>query len=138
MRRCTGRGTPHRGDLAINVLLGSTLLWLPLTAAAVGRAAFIKYRFTDRRLSVSTDAPWKSEHAAGIAGVLSRRRLANAHAKAAPATVLAEEQLDAPYQDIKDVKTVGRGLGFWGDMVITLRNGDKIELRSLPQCVALE
>ena len=53
-------GPPHRGDLAINVLLGTTLLWLPLTAAAVGRAAFINYRFTDRRLSVSTTAPWKS------------------------------------------------------------------------------
>ena len=29
---------------------------------------------------------------------------------------------------------VGCGLGFWGDMVVTLRNGDKVELRSLPQC----
>ena len=53
-------GPPHRGDLAINVVMGATLLWLPLTAAAVGRAAFLKYRFTDRRLSVSTNAPWKS------------------------------------------------------------------------------
>ena len=39
-----------------------------------------------------------------------------------------------PYQEVKDVVTVGRGLGFWGDMVVTLRNGDKVELRSLPQC----
>lgn len=39
-----------------------------------------------------------------------------------------------PYQEVKDVVTVGRGLGFWGDMVITLRNNDKVELRSLPQC----
>jgi hypothetical protein len=46
----------------------------------------------------------------------------------------AAEQLDAAYQEVKDVKTVPRGLGFWGDMVVTLRNGDKIELRSLPQC----
>ena len=53
-------GPPHRGDLAINVVMGTTLLWLPLTAAAVGRAAFLNYRFTDRRLSVSTTAPWKS------------------------------------------------------------------------------
>lgn len=34
------------------------------------------------------------------------------------------------------MKTVGRGLGFWGDMVVTLRNGDKIELRSLPKSVS--
>ena len=36
-------------------------LGLPLTAAAVGRAAFVKYRFTDRRFSITTAAPWKSE-----------------------------------------------------------------------------
>lgn len=52
---------PHRGDLATNVVLGATLLWLPLTVASVGRAAFVKYRFTDRRVSVITNAPWKRE-----------------------------------------------------------------------------
>ena len=52
---------PHRGDLAANIALGATLLWLPLTIAAVTRAAFVKYRFTDKRISVITNAPWKSE-----------------------------------------------------------------------------
>lgn len=55
-------GPPHRGDLAINIALGTTLLWLPLTFAALGRGIFVNYRFTDRRLSVSTTAPWKSAH----------------------------------------------------------------------------
>lgn len=99
---------PHRGDLAANVLLGATLLWLPLTIAAVTRAAFVKYRFTDKRISVITSAPWKSE------------------------------QLDAPYQEVADVKTVGRGIGIWGDMVVTLKNSDKIELRSLPKFLELK
>ncbi|KAK9813132.1 hypothetical protein WJX72_009632 [[Myrmecia] bisecta] len=94
---------PHRGDLAVNLALGTTLLWLPLTAAAVSRAAFMKFRFTDLRVSVITTAPWQ------------------------------KEQLDAPYQEVKDVVTVPRGLGAWGDMVITLRNGNKLELRSLPR-----
>ena len=31
------------------------------------------------------------------------------------------------------MKTVGRGIGLWGDMVVTLRNNDKIELRSPSQ-----
>jgi hypothetical protein len=48
--------------------------------------------------------------------------------------VSAGEQLDAPYQEVADVKTVGRGIGIWGDMVVTLKNSDKIELRSLPKC----
>lgn len=94
---------PHGGDLAINLALGTTLLWLPLTLAAVGRSAFVKYRFTDRRLSCITSAPWKNE------------------------------QLDAAYQEVRDVVTIGRGIGLWGDMLITLRNGDKIEMRALPK-----
>lgn len=52
---------PHRGDLAINIAFGATLLWLPLTIAAIGRGAFVKYRFSDKRISVITSAPWKSE-----------------------------------------------------------------------------
>ena len=35
---------PHRGDLAFNVVLAATILWLPLTIAAIGRAAFVKYK----------------------------------------------------------------------------------------------
>lgn len=53
-------GTPHRGDLVTNLALGTTLLWLPLTFAAIGRGAFIKFRITDKRVSVITSAPWKS------------------------------------------------------------------------------
>lgn len=94
---------PHPGDAAVNVALGITLLWLPLTIAALGRAAFVRYRFTDRRLSVISSAPWKNE------------------------------QLDADYRDVKGVVTVGRGVGLWGDMVVTLNNGDKVELRSVPR-----
>jgi nitrogen fixation protein len=29
--------------------------------------------------------------------------------------------------------TVPRGLGFWGDMVITLKDGSRLELRAVPQ-----
>eukprot|EP00891_Asterochloris_glomerata_P007189 jgi/Astpho2/7189/gw1.00113.191.1_t len=99
---------PHRGDLAFNVVLAATILWLPLTIAAISRAAFVKYKFTDKRLSVITSAPWKNE------------------------------QLDAAYQEVKDVRTVGRALGLYGDVVVELRNGDKIELRSLPKFMELK
>lgn len=46
-----------------------------------------------------------------------------------------DEELSAAYQEVKDVRSVGRGIGLWGDMVIELRNGDKIELRSLDKWV---
>lgn len=45
--------------------------------------------------------------------------------------LLAEKQTDCAYQEVKDVRVVSRGLGAWGDMVIELKNGDKLELRSL-------
>lgn len=54
-------GKPHGGDLAVNIALGTTLVWLPLTFAALSRALFVYYKFTDRRLSVVTNAPWKGE-----------------------------------------------------------------------------
>ena len=36
------------------------------------------------------------------------------------------------YDQIVKVVTIGRGVGLWGDMVITLKNGDNVEFRSLP------
>lgn len=34
---------------------------LPLSIGAAARSAFVKYKFTDKRVSVKTDAPWESE-----------------------------------------------------------------------------
>ncbi|PNW79532.1 hypothetical protein CHLRE_08g358540v5 [Chlamydomonas reinhardtii] len=94
-------GPPHRGDLAVNLALGTTLFWIPLTIAALGRGLFVNYRFTDKRISVKTTAPWKNE------------------------------QLDAAYQEVKEVRSIPRGIGAWGDMVVVLRDGSKIEMRAL-------
>lgn len=49
------------GDLAFNIALGATLVALPLSIGAAARSAFVKYKFTDKRVSVKTDAPWESE-----------------------------------------------------------------------------
>jgi Bacterial PH domain len=45
-------GGAHYGDLMANLVLGFTLLWLPLTLAAVSRAFFLRYRFTNKRVTV--------------------------------------------------------------------------------------
>ena len=94
-------GSPHTGDLIINLLLGVTILWLPLTVAAIARKSFVRYKFTDKRISVATVAPWDNK------------------------------QTDVAYSQVQKVVAIGRGVGVWGDMVITLKNGDKIEMRSL-------
>ncbi len=54
-------GGPAAGDLAFNIALGATLVALPLTVGAIARSAFVRYKFTDKRVSVVTKAPWESE-----------------------------------------------------------------------------
>eukprot|EP01023_Acetabularia_acetabulum_P034838 TRINITY_DN3274_c0_g1_i1.p1 TRINITY_DN3274_c0_g1~~TRINITY_DN3274_c0_g1_i1.p1 ORF type:complete len:244 (-),score=36.98 TRINITY_DN3274_c0_g1_i1:236-967(-) len=96
-------GGPHVGDLVTNLVMGATLVWLPLTIASVTRAAFVKYRFTDKRFTVSTQAPWQ------------------------------QEESNIAYQQVKGVQSVSRGLGYWGDMVVTLADNSKVEIRSIPK-----
>ncbi|MEN9214083.1 MAG: PH domain-containing protein [Gloeomargarita sp. DG02_4_bins_56] len=95
-------GGPHRGDLILNLVLGLTLVWLPLTIGAITRALWLRYRITDRRVTVT-------------GGWLGRNRS------------------DIIYSEMTKVVTIPRGFGLWGDMVITLKDGKRLELRSLPR-----
>lgn len=45
-------GGPHFGDLLSNLIFGLSFLWLPLTLAAVFRALFLRYRFTNLRVTI--------------------------------------------------------------------------------------
>ncbi|ABW28089.1 MULTISPECIES: PH domain-containing protein [Acaryochloris] len=40
---------------------------------------------------------------------------------------------DLVYSEISEVSVIPRGLGFWGDMLIILKDGSRIELKSLPK-----
>ncbi|CAN6307853.1 unnamed protein product [Urochloa humidicola] len=95
-------GGAHYGDLAANLLLGLTLLWLPLTLAAVSRAFILRYRFTSRRVTVVS----------GLSGA---------------------DRTDFPYSSVTSVVVVPRFIGEWGDVIITLRDGTKVDLRSVPR-----
>ncbi|TKV97970.1 hypothetical protein SEVIR_9G529000v4 [Setaria viridis] len=95
-------GGAHYGDLAANLLLGLTLLWLPLTLAAVSRAFILRYRFTSRRVTVVS----------GLSGA---------------------DRTDFPYSSVTSVVVVPRFIGEWGDIIITLRDGTKVDLRSVPR-----
>lgn len=94
-------GGAHYGDLVTNLLLGFTLLWLPLTIAAASRAFYLRYRFTNRRVTVIS----------GFTG---------------------GDRSDFPYSAIKDVQVVPRLIGEWGDIIITLKDGTKVDIRSVP------
>jgi len=95
-------GGPHVGDLIINVLLGFTIICLPLTVGAIVRAIWLRYRITNRRLSIT--GGW-----------------------------MGRDRSDIIYSEIARIVTVPRGLGGWGDMVITLKDGSRLELRAVPQ-----
>ncbi|KAG8366317.1 hypothetical protein BUALT_Bualt17G0067300 [Buddleja alternifolia] len=95
-------GGAHYGDLLANLLLGFTLLWLPLTLAAVFRGFYLRYRFTNLRVTVIS----------GLTG---------------------QDRSDFSYNVIKDVQVVPRFIGEWGDVIITLKDGTKVDLRSVPK-----
>ena len=95
-------GGPHIGDLILNLLLGLTIIALPLTVGALVRALWLRYRITSRRVTVK--GGW-----------------------------LGRDRSDVIYSEMSEVRVIPRGLGFWGDMVIVLSDGSRLELRRLPQ-----
>ncbi|NJM72813.1 MAG: PH domain-containing protein [Scytonema sp. RU_4_4] len=95
-------GAPHIGDLITNILIGLTIVGLPLTVGAIVRALWLRFRITDRRISV-------------MGGWMGRSRS------------------DIIYSEIVKMAKIPRGIGLWGDMVITLRDGSRLELRALPK-----
>ena len=98
---------PHENGGA-NVAMSWTLVWIPLTISAIGRGLWSSYKVTDKRVSVMSTSP------------------------------LRTERIDVPLGEIVDVIAIGRGVGLWGDMVITLKNGEKVELRSMPEFKDIE
>ena len=94
-------GGPHIGDLIINILLGFTVICLPLTIGAIVRAIWLRYRITDRRISVT--GGW-----------------------------MGRDRTDIIYGEIVKMVKMPRGIGLWGDIVVTLRDRSRLELRAVP------
>jgi hypothetical protein len=40
-------------------------------------------------------------------------------------------QVEVPYKDIKEIRTAPRAFGLWGDMVIFLKDGNRLEITGL-------
>ena len=99
-------GGPAPGDLILNLLLGLTVVGIPLAVGGVVRALWLRYRITNRRVSVTSG--W-----------------------------MGGDQTDVIYSDIVKMVTVPRGFGSYGDMVLTLKNGSRLELRAMPKFRAM-
>ncbi|MGB7375825.1 MAG: PH domain-containing protein [Rivularia sp. (in: cyanobacteria)] len=100
-------GGPHIGDLIIGILIGLTIVGIPLAVGAIVRALWLRYRISDRRISVT--GGWRGG-----------------------------DRTDIIYSEVVKIASVPRGVGLWGDMVLTLRDGSRLELRALPKFRELE
>ena len=101
-------GPPARGEVVANLAMTWTIVWAPLTITAIGRALWASYKITDKRVAVLSTSP------------------------------LRTERIDIPIEEIVDVISIGRGIGLWGDMVVTLKNQEKVEIRSIPDFKDIE
>ncbi len=95
-------GAPHVGDLLFNIAISFFVITIPFGVAAIARAVWLRYRITDRRITVT-------------GGWMGRNRT------------------DVVYGEIAKIVTVPRGLGIWGDMVLTLKDGSRLELKAIPK-----
>jgi len=100
-------GGPARGDLVLSLLIGLTVIGLPIAVGAIVRALWLRYRITSRRISVS--GGW-----------------------------LGRDRTQVVYSQIQKVLSVPRGFGAWGDMVLVLNDGSRLEMRSVPRFRELE
>ncbi|KGG12058.1 MULTISPECIES: PH domain-containing protein [Prochlorococcus] len=94
-------GPPAKEDLIFNLLAGVTLIGLPFTFGAVVRALWLRFKITDKRISVT--GGW-----------------------------LGRDKTQIAYNQIEEVRSIPRGLGSYGDMVLVTKDGARLEMRSMP------
>ena len=46
---------------------------------------------------------------------------------------MGKEKTQVVYSQVKEVRSVSRGFGAWGDMVLVLNDGARLEMRSVPR-----
>ena len=94
-------GGPAKSDLIINLFAGLTILGLPFTFAALVRALWLRYKITNKRITIT--GGWFGRNKSQIS-----------------------------LNNIFEIRSVPRGFGSYGDMVLILNDGSKVEMKSLP------
>ena len=94
-------GGPAKSDLFINILAGFTLLGLPFTFAAIVRALWLRFKITNKRITI--EGGW-----------------------------FGRNKTQVSLSNIIEIRSVPRGFGSYGDMVLILNDGSKVEMKSLP------
>ena len=94
-------GGPAKSDLIINLLGGLTLLGLPFTFAAIVRALWLRYKITNKRITI--EGGW-----------------------------FGKNKTQVSLNNIEEIRSIPRGFGSYGDMVLILNDGSKVEMKSVP------
>ena len=94
-------GGPAKSDLIINIFGGLTILGLPFTFAALVRALWLRYKITDKRITI--DGGW-----------------------------FGRNKTQVSLSNIVEIRSIPRGFGSYGDMVLILKDGSKVEMKSIP------
>ena len=94
-------GGPAKSDLLINLIAGLTILGLPFTFAAVVRALWLRYKITNKRITI--DGGW-----------------------------FGKNKTQVSLSKIDEIRSIPRGFGSYGDMVLIVNDGSKVEMKSLP------
>ena len=94
-------GGPAKSDLIINILAGFTILGLPFTFAALVRALWLRYKITNKRITI--EGGW-----------------------------FGKNKTQVSLNNIDEIRSVPRGFGSFGDMVLILNDGSKVEMKSVP------
>ena len=100
-------GAPAKEDLILNLIAGFTLIGLPFTVGALIRALWLRFKITNKRISVT--GGW-----------------------------LGKDKSQITYSQIKEIRSIPRGLGSYGDMVVVTKDGYKLEMRSVPNFREIE
>jgi uncharacterized membrane protein YdbT with pleckstrin-like domain len=99
-------GRIHPGDLVTNTVLLVTVIWLPIWVGSLVRWLFVRYRFTNLRLSV--DSGW-----------MGRDR-----------TDVTYKEI----VEVKDVPaSMTGGLFGYGTLLLVLKDGARLELKAVPK-----
>ena len=95
------QGGPAKSDLIINLLAGLTILGIFFTFAAVVRALWLRYKITNKRITIN--GGW-----------------------------FGKNKTQVSLSNIEEIRSIPRGFGSYGDMVLVLNDGAKVEMKSLP------
>ncbi|GLI65465.1 hypothetical protein VaNZ11_008815 [Volvox africanus] len=101
-------GPGSNAELVLSLVLLPTLIYAPLSIASIGRRLWISFKFTNKRLVIVNTSP------------------------------LFKRTIEIAYKNIKEIRTGPRGFGLWGDMVVFLRDGSRIELTGLEKFKEIE